>query len=472
MMRAYLAALIVLQLLLLLIVPSSSLAQEPVSFSVDADATAPESDGVGSEAGTFEAGLYWGVFLPSKDHELYDPDVTMPRFGQHALEKATPTLGLRGMWLPLRVLGIEAEAGLFPTQTRDTSLGVNVFALRGSAMLMAPTTTIVPFLLAGAGVLGVSSEPEALGSDVDVAFHVGAGAKAYVTRDLALRLDVRDDITGGFADKKGVMHWEVLLGFSLVAGREEVEKPASPPPDSDGDGVVDGSDQCPDAPGPAPDGCPPPPDADGDGVPDAIDACPTAAGPVNTDPTKNGCTPPPDADGDGVPDGADACPEITGDAPNGCLADGDTDGIPDRDDKCPTEPETKNGFEDTEGCPDELPKEVQAFTGVIQGIVFAANKATIRPESFAKLDEAVKVLTSYAALKLEVSGHTDTSGDAARNTTLSQERADAVKAYFVGKGIAAERLTAVGKGSSEAIGDNATREGRGKNRRIEFKIVQ
>jgi OOP family OmpA-OmpF porin len=207
-------------------------------------------------------------------------------------------------------------------------------------------------------------------------------------------------------------------------------------------------------------------------VSDASDACPTAAGVPDADQAKNGCPPPPDADGDGVPDASDACPGVVGDAPNGCLSDGDEDGIVDRDDKCATEPETKNGFEDADGCPDELPTEVQAFTGVIQGIVFAANKATIRPESFGKLDEAVKVLSAYPALALEISGHTDTSGDAARNTTLSQERAEAVKEYFVGKGVAAERLTAVGRGSDAPLGDNATREGRATNRRIEFKIVQ
>jgi len=473
-------------LLLASLVASPALAQEGLSLSASADASGVDAeasttrspgpgavaDRLGATAGTAEVGMYWGVFLPSAKHELYDPDPTKARFGQHPFEKVTPTLGLRGAWLPLRVLALEAEASLFPTQTRDTSQDVNVFALRGHAMLMAPTENIVPFLLVGGGLLGVSSEPDVLGSDIDTAFHVGVGAKAYITRAVALRLDVRDDITSGFADAKDVMHWEVLLGFSLIAGRAEPPAPPAPPPDSDGDGIDDAHDVCKDAAGPAPDGCPSPPDGDQDGIPDASDACPTLAGPANADAAKNGCPPPPDADGDGVPDATDACPELAGDAPDGCLADGDADGLPDRDDKCPTEPETKNGFEDTDGCPDELPKEVQAFTGVIQGIVFAANKATIRPESFAKLDEAVKVLTDYPALRLEISGHTDTSGDVARNTALSQQRADAVMAYFVGKGLAAERLSAVGKGSSEPIGDNATREGRAKNRRIEFKILQ
>ncbi len=434
-------------------------------------ALAQDAERLGATAGTAEVGLYWGVFLPSAKHELYDPDVTQLRFGQHPLEKVTPTLGLRAAWLPVQVLALEAEAGLFPTQTRDTSEGANVFALRAHAMLMAPTEVVVPFVLVGGGLLGVSSEPDVLGSDIDTALHVGLGAKAYITRAVALRLDVRDDITSGLADEKGIMHWEVLLGFCLVAGRDEPQKPV-PPPDRDGDGIDDATDQCKDTAGPAPDGCPPPPDGDQDGIPDPTDACPSVAGPANADVTKNGCPPPPDTDGDGVPDANDACPALAGDAPNGCVADGDNDGLPDRDDKCATEPELMNGFEDDDGCPDELPQAVKAFTGVIEGIVFAANKATIRPESFTKLDEAVKVLTEYPALKMEISGHTDTSGDATRNTTLSQERADAVKAYFVGKGLTAERLSSVGKGSSEPLGDNATREGRAKNRRIEFKIVQ
>jgi outer membrane protein OmpA-like peptidoglycan-associated protein len=433
---------------------------------------APASPGYGSEADTWEVGLLFGLFMPSAKHELYDPDGSKPRLGHHKLEKVTPELGLRAEYLPWRVLGIEAEAVLLPSQTRDTNQGVNIFALRGHLMLAAPTDYIVPFLVVGGGLLGVSSEDTALGSETDLAMHVGLGAKAYVTRELALRLDVRDNLSNGTGKGKAAMHWEALLGFSLVAGRAALPPP--PPPDSDGDGIDDAKDKCKDASGPAPDGCPPPPDADGDGVPDATDACPNAAGPADaTDEKKNGCPPPPpDADGDGVPDATDACPQLAGDAANGCIADEDGDGIRDTEDKCAKEPETKNGFEDKDGCPDELPEAVKKFTGVIEGIVFDANKATIRPTSFAKLDEAVKVLTEFVELRMEISGHSDTSGNAEKNTQLSKERAESVKAYFVSKGVAAERVEAVGMGSSAPIADNATKDGRAKNRRIEFKVLQ
>ena len=439
-----------------------------------ASGTAPAADtepsGYATEAGTGEFGLYWGLFLPSSRHELVDEKTPF-----HELERVTPEFGLRGGYYPWRILGLELEAGLLPSQTRDTNASLNIFAVRAHAMLLAPTKSIVPFLAVGGGLLALSSEKTVLGSDIDGEVHVGVGAKAYATEDVALRLDIRDNITNGTngaSRDKLAMHWEALIGLSVVVGREEPPAPApAPPPDSDGDGVDDSLDKCKDVVGVAPDGCPPP-DGDADGIADATDACPTAAGPANTDPAKNGCPPPPDADADGVSDASDKCPTVAGDAADGCIADGDADGIRDTEDKCADKPETKNGFEDQDGCPDELPEEVKKFTGAIEGIVFEPSKATIKKESFAKLDAAVKVLSDYAALRMEVSGHSDTSGNADKNTQLSKERAESVKAYFVSKGIATERIEARGAGSSEPVADNKTAAGRAKNRRIEFKVLQ
>jgi OOP family OmpA-OmpF porin len=255
-----------------------------------------------------------------------------------------------------------------------------------------------------------------------------------------------------------------------VNGRAE---PPPPPADTDGDGIADPSDRCPNEAGVAPEGCPaPPPDTDNDGIVDADDTCPNEAGPASQDPAKNGCPLPPDADGDGVSDADDKCPGIVGDGPDGCLQDTDGDGIVNRDDKCADQPETKNGFEDSDGCPDELPEAVRKYTGAIPGISFDANKATIKATSFATLDEAAKVLVEYPSLRVEISGHTDTSGKAERNVQLSGERAEAVKTYLVGKGVAAERIQTRGAGPNEPVGDNKTAAGRAANRRIEFKLVQ
>ena len=75
------------------------------------------------------------------------------------------------------------------------------------------------------------------------------------------------------------------------------------------------------------------------------------------------------------------------------------------------------------------------------------------------------------ALKVELGGHTDSSGDDKVNQALSQRRADSVKKYLAGKGIAADRLTAVGYGEAQPIADNKTKAGRQENRRVELKVV-
>jgi OOP family OmpA-OmpF porin len=338
-------------------------------------------------------------------------------------------------------------------------------------ILQAPTKSVVPFVLAGGGVIGISSKKSVLGNDTDGALHFGAGLKGYITKNLALRLEGRGSVTQGYGAETRAIHWEGLLGASVVLGRPE---PPPPPADADQDGVIDAQDKCPQLVGVPPDGCPPPPpDADGDGVTDAEDRCPDVPGVTSNNPEKNGCPlPPPDTDGDGVPDADDKCPNVIGDGPDGCLLDTDGDRIPNRDDKCADQPETRNGFEDEDGCPDDLPQEVKKFTGAIKGIIFESGKAKIRPESFATLDAAAKVLAEYQALRVEISGHTDSSGTVERNIALSKERADAVSLYLQGRGITPDRIETRGVGPNEPVAENATKVGKAQNRRIEFKLIQ
>jgi outer membrane protein OmpA-like peptidoglycan-associated protein len=105
---------------------------------------------------------------------------------------------------------------------------------------------------------------------------------------------------------------------------------------------------------------------------------------------------------------------------------------------------------------------------ISHGIRFDVNKATIRPEAMGELNAIAKVLTSNPALKVEIGGHTDSDGDAAANLSLSERRADAVKAQLVALGIAATRLTTKGYGATKPVADNATFEGKAANRRVEF----
>jgi outer membrane protein OmpA-like peptidoglycan-associated protein/tetratricopeptide (TPR) repeat protein len=107
----------------------------------------------------------------------------------------------------------------------------------------------------------------------------------------------------------------------------------------------------------------------------------------------------------------------------------------------------------------------------LRNIFFDTGKSTLRPESNAELDRLVKLLKDVPSLKIELSGHTDNTGSASLNEKLSQERADAVVAYLVSKGIDKSRLTAKGYGSSRPVASNDTAEGRQLNRRTEFEII-
>ena len=179
-----------------------------------------------------------------------------------------------------------------------------------------------------------------------------------------------------------------------------------------------------------------------------------------------------DSDGDGFLDDVDACPEEAGVEPDGCpVRDADGDGIVDDDDKCVNEPETTNGYQDEDGCPDEVPEEVKKFTGAIEGIYFETGKADIRQRSEKTLKEAAKVLAEYTDIRVEIAGHTDSRGKHDDNVKLSADRAESVKTWLVDHGIDASRITTRGAGPDEPVESNDTKAGRAKNRRIEFKIL-
>ena len=232
--------------------------------------------------------------------------------------------------------------------------------------------------------------------------------------------------------------------------------PQPKPMDSDGDGVVDAKDKCPTTPAGRKvnaDGCEL--DGDNDGVVDALDKCPTT--PAGRKVNAQGCEL--DGDGDGVVDALDKCPTTpAGRKVNaeGCELDTDSDGdgIVDRADKCPTV------FAKTaDGCPPPL---------VLEGVNFDNNEAVLRLDAYPILDEAVKGLKVWGDVTVEVAGHTDSVGSDDHNMDLSQRRAEAVRAYLIGKGIAADRLVAKGYGETQPVADNATAEGRFKNRRVEL----
>jgi outer membrane protein OmpA-like peptidoglycan-associated protein len=128
------------------------------------------------------------------------------------------------------------------------------------------------------------------------------------------------------------------------------------------------------------------------------------------------------------------------------------------------------------GCPHwsgsvegQLKKDLAASGRArLYGILFDTDSARIRPESKPTLDEVVRLLSSEPKWSLTIEGHTDATGTASHNQTLSEQRASSVKEYLVEKGIDAKRLTAVGFGQSKPVADNATELGRAQNRRVEL----
>lgn len=417
----------------------------------------PYERGLPPENNLFELGVFGGIIFPSADHNLryqaypQRPYATGGEFGAR--------LG----YYPLSFLGVEAEAMAAASKIKHTETSAALYAGRVQLVLQAPLPYVVPFALVGVGRLGGISRPMA--NDSDPAWHFGVGAKVPFNHILSARLDLRDNLTEK-TQQNGQAH-TFEIQFGLMATLERTRKDPPPPPlDTDHDGFLDSDDRCPTDPGVAPDGCPS--DIDKDGVLDRDDYCPREAGPA-----PKGC---PiidlDPDHDGVPLPCDQCPTEKGVKPDGCpIRDTDGDGILDDKDKCPNEPETKNGFEDDDGCPDTVPEAVKKFTGVIEGIYFDKAKATIRPDSKRVLSMAAKVLATYPSIHLEISGHTSSEGDEAFNQKLSQDRADSVKEWLVNNGIPPERIKTRGAGPSEPRADNKTEAGRVKNRRIEFKVL-
>jgi len=232
-------------------------------------------------------------------------------------------------------------------------------------------------------------------------------------------------------------------------------------PDTDGDGIADKDDACPEIAGPVEfNGCP---DTDGDGIADKDDACPDVAGLKSL----GGC---PDADGDGITDKSDKCPEVKGPKENGGCPwpDRDGDKVLDKDDKCPD----VAGTVANNGCPEVSDEVVKKLNDYAKTILFNSGKATFQQQTYPVLQSIAAILKEYPSSKFSIEGHTDSDGKDAANQKLSEDRAAAVKNYLIENGIASERLSSVGYGESKPIDTNKTKAGKANNRRVEVKLVK
>tara|TARA_B100000900_G_scaffold413380_1_gene437229 strand:+ start:1555 stop:2877 length:1323 start_codon:yes stop_codon:yes gene_type:complete len=271
-------------------------------------------------------------------------------------------------------------------------------------------------------------------------------------------------------------HWRHSLGLSIRYGGTDTDgdgiydkKDVCPQvpglemfngcPDTDGDGVQDSEDRCPNAPGSIEfEGCP---DSDGDGVANDKDQCPNVAGLL----ALLGC---PDADGDGIIDADDNCPDTVGPKTNkGCpWPDSDGDSVLDKDDQCPNEA----GSVANNGCPEDPSVLINEMLLGLGPVTFSTGQSSILDDAQVLLLEVVAILNAYPETKFALEGHTDSKFTEKFNQKLSEKRADSVLNFLTSNGIDASRLSTVGFGETAPVASNDTSEGRAQNRRVEVKL--
>ena len=407
-----------------------------------------------------EVGATAGLHVFSINNELGVPDTV-----KATSLRNSALFGLRLGFMFNDMIGVEAEAGIIPSEDRNLVYDVFTGTVRGHVIAQFraanPANKLVPFVVLGGGATKVlsSDREDRIDLDTDAALYAGVGAKYRVENGWGLRADGRLLFPPSSKNESAALDGEILLSVYKEFGRKEAPKGEEPPPPVEEDK-----------------------DPDKDGIMGDADGCPTDAEDADGFEDENGC-PDPDNDGDGVLDASDQCPSDAEDADgfkdeDGCPdPDNDGDGVLDAADTCPDKLETKNGYQDTDGCPDEIPAPLAKFTGVIKGINFKTGSAEILKTSNKILDKAVKVMQDYPDIKLEVQGHTDDVGDDAANLELSQKRAESVKAYFEGKGIAADRVIAKGYGETapsapiDGLKGGKLKAAQAKNRRVEFKLL-
>ena len=397
-------------------------------------------------------GLSGGLFWYDNDDNLGDTWTIVPRVGYQLSRSFT----------------VEGDLGFMQGLT-DLDRSYNAFTPRVN-LLFFPSVDwkVQPFVAAGPGAhyrnipsfdfedvqSGVSAaDRNYKNPDLDFLINLGPGLRVPLGSRFSLRTDLRfAETIGGEPYSKdkaaekvrdNFSDWEWTLGFYFHPGEVAV--------DSDGDGLLDSEDRCVGDPEDADgfedsDGCPDT-DNDRDGILDTLDACPDE---------------PEDADGFEDDDG---CPEPDVEVP----VDSDGDGVFDPEDRCPDE-----YGEGSDGCPSAVVVDEEAGQIVIlEKVYFDTDSATIQQRSYELLDEVAHVLKDNPQLeRVEVAGHTDSAGDYGYNKQLSQRRAESVRSYLIDHGIDGGRLTAKGYGPDEPIADNGSEDGRAKNRRVEFKILE
>ena len=371
---------------------------------------------------------------------------------------------------------LKNNLGLWNKTAKESTLDISNYSLNlryklYNDLIFPASSKVQPYVYAGAGLLNDHALQ-------DPNWNAGLGFKFPLSAATSLYLEggyIRGIEPEAYKNRERDDFAKATVGLEFAFGKAK---------DSDGDGVPDKKDKCPDTPrGVAvdKDGCPL--DRDGDGVPDYQDECPDTPGLKEF----NGC---PDKDGDGVPDHKDDCPDVPGLKKfNGCP-DSDGDGVPDNKDECPNTPagcpvDAKGCPLDSDGdgvidcqddCPNEAgPKENKGCpVGLIEidmgPVYFDFDKAILKPEGKAELDKLVSTLNAAKKYEVVVNGHTCSIGTENYNQGLSEKRAQEVVKYLTSKGINNAYVGAKGYGESQPAQPNTSVPNRKLNRRAEFDV--
>jgi OOP family OmpA-OmpF porin len=387
--------------------------------------------------------------------------------------RTDPAAGLRLALMPWAHLGVEGSLDLVPTRDQGGRFHRLAHLSAGALVSLRPYDRFDPYL--GVGLSRLHVDRPGVGEEDWNGLEAAAGVRMRLVAAEGRRVDLRVDLRRLLLDRPdppdgadaSPSAWALSVGFAFRMGGPEA--------DGDRDGVPDRDDDCPRTPYLAEvDGRGCPGDEDRDGIFDGLDQCPGTPAGVQVDAL--GC--PTDRDGDGVFDGPDRCPDTPAGLPvdaSGCPTDEDGDGVYDGLDQCPGTP--AGVVVDRWGCPvPTSPKEIELLdTGLLRldTVHFESAKAELKPESFGALREVGEILVRWPNLRIEIAGHTDSRGDEDFNQQLSEERARTVFRWLLAAfpAIDSTQYEVRGYGESRSIATNDTAEGRARNRRVEFRVL-
>jgi outer membrane protein OmpA-like peptidoglycan-associated protein len=382
-----------------------------------------------ARADRFYLGGFFGPRVFSSDAQLGNV------VGVEDTLSASVAIGARVSRPLLSWLVIEAELPISTTTTKMYDASVVWLEPRAQGVFLFGHGQLRPFLIGGVGMPTSLSSKRGIFSSGVTGEGYGGGGLVLVARGVNFRLDVRVGIQPGVSHS-AEPELEIDAGLSFPLGKTAAERAREQ-----------------EAAGP-----PPIADRDGDGIPDDEDQCPDRA-----------------EDKDNFQD-HDGCPDI----------DNDGDEVLDISDQCPNEPETFNGFQDEDGCPDTVPADVEAIRGTVEGLLYSPGEIAVRASAAHALDKIAATMVKYPGVKVLATGYTDDREAAASapppaegeapdvaqaSIDLSEQRAEAVKAELVKRGVQPTHVEVIAKGAADPVDTNDTGRGRLHNRRVEVKFM-